>query len=36
MKNVIEFIKWGLTHVKKASVPNYAILPIPYEEVGSA
>ena len=36
MKNVIDFIKWGLTHVKKASVPAGAILPIPVAEVGSA
>lgn len=35
MKNVSEFIKWGLTHVKKASVPKDAILPIDISKVGS-
>ena len=36
MKNVIDFIKWGLTHVKKDTVPKDAILPIDREKVGSA
>lgn len=36
MKNVIEFVKWGLTHVKKSSVPSKAILPIDRSLVGSA
>lgn len=34
--HVLDFIKWGLTHVKKSSVPVGAILPIPVSEVGSA
>lgn len=34
--HVLDFIKWGLTHVKKSSVPVGAILPIPVPEVGSA
>lgn len=33
---VLDFVKWGLTHVKKSSVPAGAILPIPVSEVGSA
>lgn len=33
---VLDFIKWGLTHVKKSTVPSKAILPIPYSKVGSA
>lgn len=36
MKNVSDFIKWGLTHVKKSSVPKGAILPIDISLVGSA
>lgn len=35
MKNVREFIEWGLTHVKKSSVPKGAILPIDISKVGS-
>lgn len=36
MKNVLEFITWGLTHVKKKTVPSNAILPIDRSLVGSA
>lgn len=36
MKNVLEFVKWGLTHVKKSTVPDGAILPVERSLVGSA
>ena len=36
MDHVLDFIKWGLTHVKKDSVPEGAILPIDRALVGSA
>ena len=36
MKNVLEFVRWGLTHVKKSSVPTGAILPVERSLVGSA
>lgn len=36
MDHVLNFIKWGLTHVKKDSVPKGAILPIDVSLVGSA
>lgn len=36
MDHVLDFIKWGLTHVKKDSVPEGAILPIDISLVGSA
>lgn len=35
MLNVLEFIKWGLKHCKRSTVPTGAILPIPADEVGS-
>ena len=35
MLNVLEFIKWGLKHCLKSSVPTGAILPISADEVGS-
>lgn len=34
--HVLDFLKWGLTHVKRSSVPSGAILPIPVSKVGSA
>ena len=36
MDHVLNFVKWGLTHVKKDSVPEGAILPIDRSLVGSA
>lgn len=36
MNHVLDFVKWGLTHVKKSTVPKGAILPIPESKVGSA
>lgn len=36
MLNALEFVKWGLSHVKKKTVPVGAILPIPVSKVGSA
>lgn len=36
MDHVLDFVKWGLTHVKKDSVPEGAILPIDRSLVGSA
>lgn len=35
MKNVIDFIKWGLSHVKRNTVPVGARLPVPHSFVGS-
>lgn len=35
MANIHEFIRFALTHVKKASAPVDAIYPIPYERIGS-
>ena len=35
MLNVLDFIKWGLKHCLKSSVPTGAILPISADEVGS-
>ena len=35
MLNVLEFIKWGLKHCKRSTVPTGAILPISADEVGS-
>lgn len=32
---VLDFVKWGLSHVKRSSVPSGAILPIPKSDVGS-
>ena len=34
MKNVLEFVKWGLTHVKKGTIPQNAILPIDRDKCG--
>lgn len=36
MDQVINFVKWGLSHVKKSTVPAGAILPLPLSLVGSA
>ena len=36
MHNVIDFVKWGLSHVKKSSVPTGAILPLSPSLVGAA
>lgn len=36
MKNVLEFVTWGLSHVKKKTVPSNAILPIDRSLVGAA
>ena len=35
MKNVLDFIKWGLTHVKRGTIPKDAILPINRDECGT-
>ena len=35
MKNIIEFMSWGLERVKRASVPAGAALAVPLERVGS-
>ncbi len=34
MYNVVEFIKWALTHVDPESIPEGASLPLPIEECG--
>lgn len=34
MDNVIEFVKWGLTHVKRNTIPQNAILPLEREKCG--
>lgn len=33
---VIDFVKWGLSHVKKSTVPIGAILPVPRNDVGAS
>lgn len=34
MNNVLNFIRWGLTHVDPSSIPAGAILPLPLDECG--
>ena len=35
VKNVEDFVKWGLSHVKRSSVPSGAVLPVDTSAVGA-